>query len=77
MTWPLFLVIGKTVAATVLGMGTARREHAATGEIIQRRHHAGNLLEPIRIALGLAPHKRKSRNRSHQSVRIRMLRAGE
>ena len=74
MAWPLFLVIGITVAAAVLGMGAARREHATIGQIAQRRHHAGNFPEPIRLALGLAPHEGKPRNRGHQPVRVGMLR---
>src|ERR1017187_1685602 len=43
---PFLLVVGIGLAAAVLRMGAARREHAAFRQIGQCRHHTGDFLQP-------------------------------
>src|SRR3984957_205153 len=46
MLRPLLRVVGKRLQAAVLRIGAARREDAAGRQVGQRRHHAGDLLQP-------------------------------
>src|ERR1019366_9146714 len=72
-----FLVIGIGAAAALLGVGAARREHAALRQIGQCWHHAGDFLQAPAGVLVLPAHQRQSRDRGYQPVRIGMLRPGE
>src|SRR5665213_978172 len=77
MTGALLLVGRIGLPATVFGVRTARRKHAAVRQVRQGRDHAGNFLEPCAGFYLLAAHQRKARDRSHQPVRVGMLRPHE
>src|SRR6185437_2852500 len=62
MARPLLLIVGILAAAAILGIGAARREHAARRQVGQSRHHAGNFLQPLAGVVGLAAHQRQARN---------------
>src|SRR5437899_3075304 len=47
MPGPLLLVGGKLRVTAVIREGAPGRECAAGREIVQRRHHAGDFLEPL------------------------------
>ncbi len=60
MAGPLFLVGRIVRAAAVVGESAARREHAAFGQVRQRRHDAGDLVEAA-AAPSISPRIRPSR----------------
>src|SRR5262249_11720055 len=77
VTRALLLVGREGGAASVLGMRAARRKHAAGRQVGERRHHAGDLLQPLGRALAVALHDGEARDRGHQAARVGMLRVGE
>ena len=52
MARPLLLVGRKLTTAAVVGEGAARRERAAGRQVGQRRHHAGDFLQPLSADIG-------------------------
>src|ERR1700687_406484 len=77
MARPLLLIRWERRAATVLREGAARREHAADRQVAQRRHHAGNFLQPPGRGVVVAQHDGEARDRGHQPARVGMLRVGK
>src|SRR5579885_109618 len=74
VTGPFFLVRRVLRPAASFGMRAARREDATGRQVAQGRHRAGNFLQPLRRLGPLAAHQRQPRYRTHQSVRVRVLR---
>src|ERR1700738_2283037 len=63
VTGPFLLVGREGRAAAILGIVAARREHAAGGQIAQRRHHAGDFLQPLGRGVVVANHDAEARDR--------------
>src|SRR6266545_4257111 len=72
VTGPLLLVGRIRLAAAVFGEGTTRREHAACGQVRQRRNHPGNFLQVSSGALDLTAQQSKARYGSQQAVGVGM-----
>src|SRR5260370_10600056 len=71
----VFLLVGRIgFAAALFGKRAARREHATLREVRQGRDHTGDFLQSAGRVI-LAAHHPKARDRSHQAVRIVVLRA--
>src|SRR5580704_10980049 len=70
MPRPLLLVGRKLCAALVIREGAARRKGATWRQIIQRRHHAGNFLQPLDRIGGSSAHNLQTRDRCQETVGI-------
>ncbi len=70
MPRPLLLVGRELRAALVIGEGAARCKRATGREIVQRRHHAGNFLQPLDRIGGSSTHDLQTRDRCQQTVSI-------
>src|SRR5260370_27096652 len=74
MPRPLLLVGRKLRAALVIREGAARRKGATGGQIVQRRYHAGNFLQPLDRIGGSSAHDLQTRDRCQETMGIRMER---
>src|SRR5271169_1534163 len=74
MPRPLLLVGRKLCAALVVREGATRRKGATGREVVQRRHHAGNFLQPLDRIGGSSAHDLQARDRCQETMGIRVER---
>src|SRR5438552_12047159 len=77
MTRPQLLIGWKLRPATVIGKGAARCESATWRQVIERRHHPGDFLQPSDRSRVSSRHYLKPRDRREQAVRIGVKRLRE